>query len=213
MIHVLRMRLRQAWDTVEQEGLAPTFKKLFFKDREAIPARFDLSGVDPETDPLEGTPFELVEVDEALIKGTPFTCRNRAMKAAHYLGKGYCGYAIVRDGAVVGDVWYTCPGGDGAPVSHPDLTMLRVQPGENDIYAFDMYIDPGQRGENIAVKFKKAYQRKLQARGFSHVYGYYWIDNVAALWMHRMLKFEDLPAVRVSRFLSIWKIREKGGSS
>jgi GNAT superfamily N-acetyltransferase len=79
--------------------------------------------------------------------------------------------------------------------------MLGIACGNRDAYAFDMQIAPEFRGKNLAAPLQRALQSTLKAEGIVKVYGYYWDDNLPALWMHRILKFRELPKRRVSRFL------------
>jgi GNAT superfamily N-acetyltransferase len=79
--------------------------------------------------------------------------------------------------------------------------MLGITCSDKDAYAFDMYISPAHRGENLAGPLQRLLQAKLKEEGWRKVYGYYWDDNLPALWMHRVLKFKELPKRQVSRFL------------
>jgi hypothetical protein len=79
--------------------------------------------------------------------------------------------------------------------------MLGITCGDKDAYAFDMQISTAHRGENLAAPFQRALQATLKAEGWHKVCGYYWDDNLPALWMHRILKFKELPKRQVTRFL------------
>lgn len=95
------------------------------------------------------------------------------------------------------------PTQDNKPILHPDLDMLGIRAKEKEVYAFDMLIDPSFRGKNLAVPIQRSLQLALKAEGYSLVYGFYWQDNIPAMWMHRSLKFRELPKRWVSRFFFI----------
>jgi hypothetical protein len=100
-------------------------------------------------------------------------------------------------------MWCIVPTEDNNPVRHPDLDMLGIQPKEREVYAFDMLIDPSFRGKNLAVPIQRSLQLALTAEGYTRFYGFYWQDNIPAMWMHRSLKFKELPKRWVSRFFAI----------
>jgi hypothetical protein len=40
----------------------------------------------------------------------------------------------------------------------------------------------------------------LRKKGFKKAYGYFYLKNIPALWMHRTLRWRELKHVRVTRF-------------
>lgn len=101
---------------------------------------------------------------------------------------------------------------DGKHIFHSDLKMLGIACEEGDAYAFDMLIAPKYRGKNLAVPLQKSLQATLKKEGCQRVYGFYWDDNLPALWMHRMLKFKELPKKRISRFFFLVKSKDAGST-
>lgn len=128
-----------------------------------------------------------------------FSVRSRGVKAVYKLKRGIRGFALVQDSLVIGDVWCVTSR-DGKPASHPDLETLGLTCGDREAYGFDMLIDPSYRGKNLAVPIQRALQRTLKEEGFLKVYGAFYDDNLPALWMHRMLKYKELPKRQVTRF-------------
>ena len=128
-----------------------------------------------------------------------FSFRSRGVKAVYKLKRGIRGFALVEKDLVIGDVWCVVSR-DGKPASHPDLETLGLTCGDREVYGFDMLIDPTYRGKNLAVPLQRALQRTLKAEGFLKVYGAFYDDNLPALWMHRMLKYKELPKRQVTRF-------------
>lgn len=165
------------------------------------PVEMDLSVLVPDSRimPNDGLRFlELHKTDLQAGKWV-FSVRSRGVKALYKIKKGSRGFALVQNNTVIADVWCIFPK-DGRSLSHPDLKMLGLTCQTGEAYAFDMLIAPAYRGKNLAVPLQRALQWKLKNEGFMKVYGFFYNDNLPALWMHRMLKYKELPKRQVSRF-------------
>jgi GNAT superfamily N-acetyltransferase len=193
----------QSLEALQEEGLKGILRPRFFRNRKATPVEMDLSVLPAQTNLLRDPSYQFVELKmETLAKrDLLFTIPSRGIKASRNLKRGWRGFAIIKGDLVVGDVWCVTPGKDGNHVMHPDLSMLGITCTDREAYAFDMYISQDHRGDNLAAPFQRLLQAKLKAEGWRKVYGYYWDDNLPALWMHRMLRFKELPKRQVSRFL------------
>jgi hypothetical protein len=121
------------------------------------------------------------------------------------LRKGWRGFALIEGATVVGDIWCDAVPGPGNIVAHPDLQLLAISCKEKEVYAFDMLIAPQYRGKNFAGPLQRFLHFSLKKDGFRKVYGFYWDDNLPALWMHRILKFKELPKRQMSRFFGYQK--------
>ena len=86
---------------------------------------------------------------------------------------------------------------------HGDLRRLRVGLAEDEAYMFDMYIEPEHRGLALSTALFRAAFRGLRARGVVKVKGYYAVDNLPALWMHRVLGYREVGRVRVRSILGV----------
>jgi GNAT superfamily N-acetyltransferase len=124
------------------------------------------------------------------------------LKAGCNLKDGLRGYALVKDDLIVGDIWCACPIKADEKVCHPDMDWLGIDGQAGEVYIFDMYIDPRERGNSLAAPFQKAALYALKADGYTKAYGYYWTDYLPALWMHRLLKWKERGRVQVWRFFS-----------
>ena len=143
--------------------------------------------------------FVELYMDDIRTEKWIFSVRSRGAKAVYKLNRGMRGFALVQDDVVIGDVWCVFSR-DGKPASHPDLDTLGLTCGDREVYAFDMLIDPSYRGKNLAVPLQRALQGALKEEGYLKVYGSFYDDNLPALWMHRMLRYKELPKRQVSRF-------------
>jgi hypothetical protein len=191
---------REAWS---RGGVKDVFRPRVYFNRIATPAEMDLSR--PIADPdnlLRDSAYRFAELKtEDLLAGRwSFAIRSRSFKAFRNLRKGWRSFALVEGTTVVGDVWCDCVSGPENIVIHPDLRMLGIHCKEKEAYAFDMLIAPQYRGKNFAVPLQRFLHFTLKTEGFRKVYGFYWDDNLPALWMHRMLKYKELPKRSLSRF-------------
>lgn len=207
MFESLKLAVRLAREAIAEGKLREVFRQQVFQNRIITPVEMDLLLLDSQKDPLEGTGCALVELNLADIQaGTiTFAVPSRKAKAFRNLKRGMRGFALVKDSIVVGDLWCVAPLDKKKQVVHSDLTMLKIKCAEGDAYAQDMLIDPQYRGKNLAVPLQRALQLTLKKEGWKKVYGAYYDDNIPAMWMHKMLKFKELPKLRVSRFFSYIK--------
>jgi hypothetical protein len=206
-IMVTYHQTREAWST---GGLKDVFRPRAFLNRIATPTEMDLSRpLSFPTDLLQDLDYRFVELNlEDLLAGKwSFAVRSRCFKALRNLRKGWRNFALVEDATIMGDVWCDSVPGPGNIVAHPDLKMLGIDCKEKEVYAFDMLIAPQYRGKNLAVPLQRFLHVSLKNEGFRKVYGFYWDDNLPALWMHRMLKYKELPKRRISRFFFLHKYR------
>lgn len=189
--------------------LKSLFHQFMFHDRVATPAEMDLSTFVPSKNKVpEDVQFVELMPDEIRSGQWSFSVPSRGFKARSFIKKGLRLFAFVKDAVVVADVWCVTQCQSGMPVSYPDLEMLGIYCKDGEAYAFDMLIAPAYRGKNLALPLHRCVHEKLQSEGYRKVYGYFWNDNIPALWMHRMLKFKELPKRKVSRFF-FYKKTEK----
>jgi GNAT superfamily N-acetyltransferase len=169
-------------------------------NRLLTPVEMDLSAPLPNGEaPNSQLCFVELHLDDLRAGKWIFSMQCRGIKALYKVKRGIRGFAVVQGSLVIGDVWFVFSR-DGKFASHPDLKTLGLTCADREVYAFDMLIDPSYRGKNLAVPLQRALQRFLKEEGFLKVYGAFYDDNLPALWMHRMLRYKELPKRRVSRF-------------
>jgi GNAT superfamily N-acetyltransferase len=181
--------------------LGALLKRQVCRNRLVTPVEMDLTTPLPDGGLPANSEFRFVELHPDDIRAGKwiFLIHSRGIKALRNIKREMRGFALVQDNLIVGDVWCVIPR-PGKPADHPDIKMLGLTCKENEAYAFDMLIDPTYRGKNLAVPLQRAIQRALKNEGFVKVYGAFYDDNLPALWMHRMLKFKELPKRLTSRF-------------
>ncbi len=208
MFTSIKIVFHQVIETLAEDGVKNIFSPRIFWNRRAIPVEMDLLIANlPLAGQLNTTEFQFVEItmDNLQAGKWTFAVPSRGLKALRNLKRGFRGFAVAKDSTIVGDLWCIAPRKDGKAMYHPDLRMLDIVCGTGDVYAFDMFILSTYRGKNLAVPLQKTLQTILKMEGCQRVYGYYWEDNLPALWIHRILKFKELPKRRVSRFFFLLK--------
>lgn len=191
----------QMLEAFQEGGLKGMLHPRFFGKRKATPVVMELSAVTWPADTFQNSRYQFVELKIEELRQLTFSVPSRGLKASRNLKRGWRGFALIQGNQVIGDIWCVTPSQKGHPVIHSDIAMLGITCGDKDAYAFDMQISTAHRGQNLAAPFQRALQATLKTEGWHKVYGYYWDDNLPALWVHRMLKFKELPKREVSRFL------------
>ncbi|MEW6442355.1 MAG: GNAT family N-acetyltransferase [bacterium] len=202
MFNYVLLRLVQASERVRSEGLAQVAHDLVHFERQAVPVEKDLRGMEAEPRPAWTEDGTFAEVTEELLDNAEvvYPFQNRRRKARYYLGKGWGGYALLKGRTVLGDIWYAPVPQDTSSPCHPDVSWLGIRPEGKSVYTFDMFIDPEERGNNTAFGLQRATLQDLRTKGFEKAYGFYWADNIPALWMHRSLRWKPLARRRSDRF-------------
>jgi GNAT superfamily N-acetyltransferase len=213
MMESMRLAYYEIRDAYADGKLQTVIRKRVYRNRIATPTEIDPLAV-PAFAGLAGSGLEFVELQLQDLRAGKWTFiePSRQYKAPGNLRKGWRGFALVEGTTVLGDIWCVTPGPDGGAVTHPDLDFLGIRCGEREAYAFDVYIDTGHRGRNLAVPLMRSLHAVLGREGCTKVYGFYWDDNVRALWLHRVLKFKELPKRRVTRLFSLHSAETVAGS-
>jgi GNAT superfamily N-acetyltransferase len=200
MIECICLRVCQAIETAAEKGLARTLKECIYHREQAIPTVKDLSTLKPVKKPLEEAGVRLAEiVTEQDALPLRYALCSRRRKVPLNIRRGYRAFAAVRGEEVVGDIWYVradAPGG-----LHPDTRLLGLTLTPSDAYLFDMYVAKDERGKAIVTSFMGSVLHRLRERGVARAYGFYMARNTPALWVHRLIGYQELPAVWFTRFL------------
>ncbi len=210
MLNRLIMTLKYILKAIKFDIVYYYFREMIYINRVAVTVEKDLSSLIPISESLEHAGVKLVAVTPDVImqdaeKGRTFIYpdEDRLKSAVRYLNKGYQGVVLVRGRKVSGDIWYTSKRNRQKGPIHPDVKWLKIRCGDNDVYAFDMYLHPDKRGKNLATLLQNGALHEIKKNGFAKALGYYWAKNVPALWVHRTLKWSELARVKVTRFLFV----------
>jgi GNAT superfamily N-acetyltransferase len=192
-------------EAIDAGQLGDLLRRQISRNRLITPVEFDLSTPLPEAPLPLNSDLRLIELhpNDLRSRKWTFSVRSRGVKAMQKMKKGIRGFALVRGTIVVADLWCVFSPMGGKPVSHPDIKMLGLICKQGEAFAFDMLIDPNYRGGNLAVLLQRSLLKILKSEGCLKVYGSFANENLPALWMHRMLRYKELPKIQVSRFFFI----------
>lgn len=206
MLQYSKMRVVQAVEMVLTGGWRSLLRDIFYLNRVAVPVQIELDSLRPLTDFTRPADEAVMEVTAELMgtSALQYPMKSRYLKALSYLKKGYRGFALVKGEKVAGDIW--C-----AECNHPDELWLGIRSRAGEAYTFDMFVDPAQRGGNIAAALQNGALHLLKKRGITKAYGFFWADNVPALWVHRTLRWCELERVKASRLLLSRKLHVTPG--
>jgi len=211
MLNRLTTRVKHILKAIKLDIVYYYLRETIYINRVAVTVEKDLSSLIPLKDSLEQAGVKLVAVtpdsimqDAKKEQSLIFTDEDRRKSAVHYLNEGYQGFAVVREREVCGDIWYTSARNNRKGPIHPDVEWLGIQCGENEAYAFDMYLQPDKRGNNLANLLHNGALHEIKKNGFARVFGYYWAKNIPALWVHRTLRYKELRRIKVTRLFFIY---------
>lgn len=203
MFQYCKMRMVQVIDTVRLGSINNLLKETVYLHREAVPVEIELSGLRPLEDFVRPPDEEVVELTPELLdrRKLCYPVRSRELKTRNYLKRGYHGYALLKGDEVAGDIWCADSADARDGRRHPDERWLGIRCRDGEVYTFDMFIHPARRGGNIAAALQNGALHALREKGFTKAYGFFWSDNVPALWVHRTLRWHELGRVTACRLL------------
>lgn len=198
----LRLMFQMLREAVGQHHVGGMLHDRVFWRRVATPVEMDLTAIPVQEKILADPEFTLVQptLKEVRAGRWRYATASRGIKAEHYLQQGRRNFAIAHGNLIVADIWCEPPCTETRRVRHPDLKLFGFDCHPGETYAFDAFIDPTYRGHNLAAPLQRFLQQTLKREGCTKVYGNYYDDNIPAMWMHRMLRFKELPKRQVSRF-------------
>jgi hypothetical protein len=196
------MRVVQVFDHIGINGFKSSFQGMVHFRRKATIIEKELNAIvfDNETLIKNGMKFEAI-IEALLFENiTTFKFHNRRLKAVCYLKNNYTGHCLIKDNMIVGDLWYFAQKSDSKALLHPDINLLKIPWDKSYAYSFDTFIDPDNRGNNVAKALLNNSLYSMAKEGYKKAYGYYWKDNLPAIWNARaMNKFKEVGSISISR--------------
>lgn len=205
------MRATQVIDHFRLNGFKSSMYDMFHLRRKARIIEKDLHGVifDNETLIKNNMTFTEITMADTFQKEGRFKYPNRRLKAICYMKKGYTGHCLIKDNLIVGDIWYFGRKDADKCELHPDIELLGIKWDSAFAYSFDTFLDPDNRGNTVAKALLNNSLHDMAIKGLKKVYGYYWSDNLPAIWNARVLnKFREIGDITISRYL-LFRISHK----
>ena len=200
MYELIQLRFYQFLESLKSGKVFDSLKQGFFCTEEVVPVKKSLSGLKKMTCHSENSHLSFgVLTSGKALNGHTFALKSREARAKVYLKKGYEGLTLLRGKAVVGEIWLS-PGPSGDPGNvHPMADLLGLNVGPDEAYMFDMFVSTSERGKSITTSFLNRALEEMQERGYQNVYGFFAVENKPALWIHRILGYEELPHCFIRR--------------
>jgi hypothetical protein len=207
MIRVVFMRLVQILDFLKTNDLSSFIREVVYLNRKAILIEKNLVEVNNKWIKLQKSNlmFEEINTDTFFEKNYRFPVKNRYFKALYYLKKRYGGHVIVKGNEVIGDIWYSATKKNNKVSVHPDVKRFGFKSAKDHAYSFDQFVVPAQRGKGVADALANYQLWSLREKGYLKAYGYYWADNIPAIWNNKVMnKYVEVKTMRV---IGCWLVK------
>lgn len=202
MITFLRHKYFQFIERWQQEGFLVACWFYLYKCDEEVPVARDLATLRPAKEPAGILPVILdLGPDNFDSHELHYPLRSHQEEVKRYLLRGYRAFVMVRDGVVIGNLWYVTRTTSRLTRLHPHLQWYGIDLGPHEVYMFDMYVDPKERGNSLTTWFMTSALLNLRNYGYDKAYGSFNAHNLPALWVHRLIGYEEKSHVMVRRFL------------
>ncbi|PLX82015.1 MAG: hypothetical protein C0617_15255 [Desulfuromonas sp.] len=201
MVRLGLIKYHQFCEHARKEGFGAALRFSFYKYEEAVPVEKSLAELKPlKKPPTDGLQLLDLGPEEFFESPIFYPLRSRRERAASYFRRGYRTVAMIRNGKVVGDLWYVSRDAARTPEIHPHVKWFGIDLGPDEVYMFDMHVVADERGEGLATYFMGSVLHHLQKRNVRKAYGYFAAHNTPALWVHRLVGFRELSRFTVRRF-------------
>lgn len=193
MFSLLLVKYFEFLEHWHEKGFFSACRRALYRLEELVPVEKDLNALSPTKESKEG--LDLVEITPHTFSSLQleYPLRSRQKRAEYYFRRGYLALAMVHDGKVVGDVWYVSSASSQSPEIHPHVKWFGFNLSENDVYMFDMHVVSDQRGGGLGTFFLNTYLQYLHSKGYQKAFGSFAVQNVPALWVHRLIGYKEFP--------------------
>jgi GNAT superfamily N-acetyltransferase len=202
MKSAMKTRYYQFLEHARQEGLCSAIKLTIYKCEEILPVEKDLNEIKKVKCSFDESRYQIVELHQDNRASFPFTYayKSRQQKVDGYLDNGFRAFTIIRDSEVVGDIWFATRDKARLDYIHPRLKWFGIKLAQDEVFLFDLFVVPDERGKSITAYFFTKALETLRDRGYKKAYGDYVANNIPAMWLHRTLGYRERPGVVLKRF-------------
>lgn len=183
---------------MKREKIKEIFKDIVYMDRYMVVIEKELH----ENPIKKKSPIDHVIVDRNNIK--KIKRKYIAQNLDYYCKKNATGIIGLKDGRAIGYQWYT------QNKKFIDLVKLNIDLKEHEAYLFDFYVDPNLRGTRLPLHIAWETYEHLLEKKIKKIYGFYFSDNIKALWYHRAsLKCKEIKKIKAQKLFIFEKIGDK----
>ena len=213
MRRLLKVRLYQFLEHQREAGFRAALSKSLVREEEAVPVVKPLSALKPLARDLTEEGFRIAHLDGPadFDPHLRYPLRSRRERARLFLDRGYRSILLVDGDRVLGDVWFADPRYSRVDGAHPHARWFGFDL-THAAYMFDMHVDTSKRSQGLSTLFWATTLHRMKDRGYDRVYGYFDADNTPALWVHRLLGYEELPRFRIQRYVLFERAVPMAGS-
>ncbi len=218
MIKFLASQIYRFLEILKREDFFIGLKKILYLLRdyiylkkEIITIEIDLSNINPTFGNFNKFNFNILEITEGSFNQNKqkYPLKSWYLRSLGRVKKGYKSFALINDNKIIGYLWYTTTGNSKSPKVHQDLIFLNITLTEKEVYLFDMYIRPENRGNTVATHFMGCVLNKLKGKGYLKGYSYVFADNLPALYTYRLLKWKELDRLILQTLFFVRKAKPK----
>ncbi|MBE0575221.1 MAG: hypothetical protein IH613_04905 [Desulfuromonadales bacterium] len=211
MLRTPLIRFYQFREHYRESGFLSAVKLTFYKCERVCPVEKDLSSFEGGIKTFDGTDYRIIELDENNFENLNYrySLKSRYERAGQYFKQGFKTFVLVKGQDIIGDVWYVNKANSRMQCIHPRVKWFGIQMGPDDVYMFDLYMKPNERGGALTTTFMAGVLKLLKDKGFTKAYGDYVVTNIPALWIHRMLGYKEMPVFVVKRYF-IYEVGSPG---
>ena len=175
------------------DGLQKTFKEMFFYNRE-------IAVVEKNIDSYGTSKYD---------KNITYTVVNRKNSKQieekfnlplfdHYAKKNCITLIATQNNECLGFIRWT------RDKNFRDLKKFRIDLKDDQAYMFDFFLFPKYRGTPLGKDISTVAIDRLRSLGISKFFGYFFSDNLPALWWHRaILDAVEFKKIKTHRFLTM----------
>lgn len=173
---------------LKTDGLKRTFKDILYFNRSMVVIEKEIS-----SDPIKKTNnIHFIIVDKSNYK--QYQKEHNLENIKYYCKQGAKCVMAFKEDKCLGYQWWTQDN------KCKDLKKIGVRLKDNEAYLFDLFVFPEFRGTKIPKMIAQETFNCLSSMAVDKIYGYYFADNVKALWWHKaILKCTEINRVKIHR--------------
>ncbi len=176
---------------IKSEGLDETLKMLVYLNRNMIVVEKQIHPEEPQVFDEYTEFIRLNNQDLRLYKK-----KSGIENLSYHCQQGAECLAAFRNNECIGYQWWTRDN------RFADIQKLGIKLADDEAYLFDLFVSPDYRGTLLPKILVQEVFAHLITVGVNKIYGFYFSDNIKALWWHRaILKCKELKRLKSHRFV------------